>query len=118
MLLTVAFAASLSIVVIDGDTIDVNGERIRIANIDAPEIRGAKCDAEKRLGIVAKHRLEQLVQAGRLEIIPGDPKNGRVRDRHGRTLATIRIDGDDVGEILIRDSIAREWSGRREPWCE
>jgi endonuclease YncB( thermonuclease family) len=35
---------------IDGDTVEVDGETIRILNIDAPEIRHAQCDAERRLG--------------------------------------------------------------------
>jgi endonuclease YncB( thermonuclease family) len=36
--------------VIDGDTIVVGREHIRIANIDAPEIGHPHCDAELRLG--------------------------------------------------------------------
>lgn len=116
-LFEIALAAALAFSVIDGDTVDINGERIRIANIDAPETRQARCDAEKRLGRVAKRRLEELLQGGIPEIIRGDPATGRKKDRHGRTLATITIAGEDVGEILIHEELARKWSGRREPWC-
>ncbi|GAA0599929.1 thermonuclease family protein [Paenochrobactrum glaciei] len=103
--------------VFDGDTISYGEERIRIANIDAPEISGAKCDAEKRLGLVAKNRLYILLKAGRLKIVRGDPIDGRKVDRYKRTLATILVNKKDVGEILIDEQLARPWSGKREPWC-
>ena len=121
MLLAAATAAILlsgPIVTIDGDTIDADGRRIRIANIDAPELRTAKCDAERRLGLVAKHRLEELLASGPVTLTPGDPRDGRTRDRHGRVLGTLSIDGRDVGQLMIRENLARPWTGRREPWCE
>lgn len=103
--------------VIDGDTFDMDGERVRIANIDAPELRGGKCDAEKRLARLAKRRLAELLAAGAFSIVPGDPLDGRLRDRHGRLLATVNRDGADIGEVLIVEDLARPWAGRRAPWC-
>lgn len=103
--------------VIDGDTFIWRGERIRIANIDAPEVRTAKCDAEQRLGVVAGNRLSQLLASGAVSIIPGDPATGRQRDRHKRLLAIVIVDGQDVGETLVAERLARPWGGRRSPWC-
>lgn len=105
-------------ILVDGDTVDISGERIRIANIDTPEIHHAQCDAEKRLGEVAKRRLGELLGGGTIEVHVGDPANGRKKDRHGRTLATISVDGNDVGLMLVSEGLAREWTGRRAPWCE
>lgn len=51
-------------VTLDGDTIVIDGTHIRIANIDAPEIRGFHCDGERRLGLVAKHRMAELLASG------------------------------------------------------
>lgn len=107
-----------SFVVIDGDTITLDRERIRIANIDAPEIGNPKCDAELRLGHVAKRRLEELLGSGRITIHRGDPKDGRMTDRYGRTLATVTVDGRDVGRILVAEDLARPWTGRRRSWCD
>ena len=103
---------------IDGDTVEADGQRIRIANIDSPETRTAKCDAERRLGLVAKRRLAELLGGGDILLTPGDPQDGRVTDMHGRVLATLSVAGRDVGEILIEEGLARPWAGRREPWCE
>jgi endonuclease YncB( thermonuclease family) len=38
-------------------------------------------------------------------------------DRYDRTLATIRIGGTDVGDILISEGLARKWPNGREFWC-
>src|SRR5688572_21941553 len=45
--------------VIDGDTFFFRGERVRIADIDAPETSGAQCAAEAALGARATRRLRE-----------------------------------------------------------
>ena len=107
--------ASAGIRTIDGDTIEIDGETIRILNIDTPEIRHAQCDAERRLGLVAKQRVSVLLRAGRIEITRGDGK--RMKDKYGRTLAVVSINGSDLGRMLIAEGLARPWAGRRQPWC-
>lgn len=103
-------ALALALTVIDGDTVKIGGEVIRISGIDTPEIRG-RCDAERRLALVAKRRLADLLDDATPIVIRGK------RDRYGRTLATIQINGLDVGAILIAEHLARPWRGKREPWC-
>jgi micrococcal nuclease len=110
-------AGALSISVVDGDTLVLSGERIRIANIDAPELHRAQCDAERRLAKVARGRLAELLLLGKLKVKRGDPLDGRKRDRHGRTLATITVDGRDIGELMIAEGLARPWEGKRRTWC-
>jgi endonuclease YncB( thermonuclease family) len=108
-------ASAASIRAIDGDTIEIDGETIRILNIDTPEIRHAQCDAERRLGQVAKQRMARLLRAGRIGIRRGD--GGRMTDKYGRTLAVVDIDGVDIGEQLIAEGLARPWTGKRRSWC-
>lgn len=104
--------------VIDGDTVVLDGETIRIANIDTPEIKHAQCDAERRLGLVAKAELDKLLASGVIALERGDPASGRQKDKYGRTLGVISIDGHDVGNTLIDRQLARPWTGRRKAWCE
>ncbi|HEV2501500.1 MAG TPA: thermonuclease family protein [Mesorhizobium sp.] len=111
------FAALVAFTAVDGDTVVIDGERIRIANIDTPEIHHAQCDAEQRLGLVAKRRLTELLASGKVEVLRGDPDSGRLKDRYGRTLAILSVDGKDVGGILVEEGLAREWTGRRASWC-
>lgn len=111
------FALLLSAFALDGDTIVIDGRHIRIANIDAPEIHDYRCEAELRLGLAAKRQMVALLAGGAVVVHVGDPSSGRTVDRYGRTLATVEVDGLDVGEILIAEGLARRWDGKRRPWC-
>ena len=46
----------------DGDTVWWEGEKIRIADIDTPELNGA-CEYERELALRARNRLMQLLIA-------------------------------------------------------
>lgn len=97
----------------DGDTFRIgsrNGEAVRIFNIDAPEIEG-QCRYESDLAQQSKRRLAALLDGGKVEIHRQDI------DRYGRTLAAVRVNGRDAGDMLVKEGLARTWSGRRQPWC-
>lgn len=97
----------------DGDTFRVGssrGEPVRIFNIDAPEIEG-RCRYESDLAQQSKRRLADLLENRRVQI------RRQHKDRYGRTLAAISVNGRDVGDQLVREGLARTWSGRREQWC-
>jgi endonuclease YncB( thermonuclease family) len=83
--------------VIDGDTIDVAGQRIRILDIDAPE-RRQPCIGESgqswACGIVAGEALRALI--GSMPVICESDR----RDRYSRLLATCSVGGADVAEQL------------------
>jgi endonuclease YncB( thermonuclease family) len=98
--------------VIDGDTFDVAGERVRIADIDTPELRG-RCAEEVRLAQAARARLRTLLAAGPYELHPID----RDEDQYGRKLRVVVRGGRSIGDQLVAEGLARTWTGRREPWC-
>ena len=94
---------------VDGDTLWWKGEKIRIVDIDAPEMKGS-CDFESRLATRSRDRLSHLLGSGfHIE------RKGK--DRYGRTLAVVTVNGVSAGDILVSEGLARKWSGRREPWC-
>ncbi|MBX9747547.1 MAG: thermonuclease family protein [Hyphomonadaceae bacterium] len=101
---------------IDGDTLrDAQDERYRVENIDAPE-RGsrAECPEERILAEAATSYVQAwLSQARTVEAHPV----GR-RDRYGRVVARIEIDGIDLGERLIARGLAQPWRGRKADFCE
>lgn len=104
-----AFADGIRIV--DGDSFVLGTERIRIANIDAPEMR-CRCPSECALAEAATETLRSL--------LAGDVVVRVVRvgaDRYGRSLALVEVNGVDVGETLVEMGLARKWAGRREAWC-
>ncbi|NTD85679.1 thermonuclease family protein [Agrobacterium tumefaciens] len=100
--------------VVDGDTIWSNGVKIRVADIDTPEIGTPRCAAEKALGDRATKRLLELVNAGPFEM---QSWPGRDEDKYGRKLRVLIRDGRSLGDILVSEGLARTWTGRRQPWC-
>ncbi len=100
--------------VIDGDTFRFQAETIRIADIDAPETHPPRCAEEARLGERATRRLQELLNAGPFELRRA---GGRDTDRYGRKLRTVTRGGRSLGQVLVSEGLAREWAGRRRPWC-
>ena len=100
--------------VVDGDTFWLEGEKIRIADIDTPEISEPKCDAEYQLGMKATHRLRDLLNEGAFEV---RPIGNRDEDRFGRKLRVVVRGGQSLGDQLVSEGLARTWTGRRQPWC-
>jgi len=119
------------IVVIDGDTVALPcvtpgpgcSERVRLYNTDAPETRGATCNAELELGLAAKARLRQLL-TGPVSIDRCEPKTGRCKDGFGRTLGALISAAGDIGQLLIAEGLAEPWragrkarDARKAKWC-
>lgn len=100
--------------VVDGDTLWHQGTKIRIADIDTPEVGEPKCASEAALGEKATKRLLQLVNVGPFDM---QSWQGRDADKHGRKLRVLVRDGRSLGDILVSEGLARTWTGRREPWC-
>ena len=101
--------------VVDGDTFWYRGEKVRIADINTPEISAPACPAEARLGAAASERLAELLNAGPFTL-ERDPF-GDDRDRYGRLLRTVSRDGESLGAVLVAEGLAEEWQGYRRSWC-
>lgn len=100
--------------VVDGDTFWFAGTKIRLADIDAPELNPPRCEAEQSKGEAAKERLRDLLNAGRFTLIAG----ARDTDRYGRSLRTVTRQGRSIGEQLVAENLARRWNGPRHSWCD
>ncbi len=95
----------------DGDSIRLcDGERIRIANIDAPEMQGSsRCDrggggwCDYDLAILSRDALREFLASGNVTIT----RQGQ--DRYGRTLARVTVNGHDAGAYLIGQGLAKRW---------
>ncbi|WP_414902184.1 thermonuclease family protein [Sphingomonas flavalba] len=99
--------------VVDGDTFWMDGEKIRVADIDAPETHPSRCPREAELGARATRRLHALLNAGPVSLDAAD----RETDRYGRKLRIVSRDGESLGSVLVAEGLAREWEGARRSWC-
>lgn len=100
--------------IIDGDTIRYRGSTIRLLGFDTPETFEPNCAAELTKGNLATARLRTLVSAASVVGLQYNSES----DRYGRSLASLFLDGQDVGDLLIKESLARSYSGgQRLTWC-
>ena len=99
--------------VVDGDTFWINGEKVRIAGIDAPETHPSRCAEEARLGRAATQKLHELLNSGAVTMTNID----RDRDRYGRLLRNVEVNGQDIGEAMVGAGVAREYGSGRRSWC-
>ena len=106
-------AAARVTCVVDGDTFWNRGARIRIADINTPEVSRPRCPREAALGARASARLQALLNQGAFTLETVD----RDRGGYGRLLRTVTRQGESVGAMLVREGLAEEWRGRRSGWC-
>jgi endonuclease YncB( thermonuclease family) len=92
--------------IIDGDTLEIHGTRIRLWGVDAPEstqlCRGDD-SSQYRCGAQAANDLDAFVARRPVVCVPIN------LDRYGRTVATCSVDGADLGEWLVRNGLALDW---------
>lgn len=94
--------------VIDGDTIEIHGERIRIWGVDAPESRQT-CEDEHgaayRCGKISAFALADWLDES--QPVRCEP---RYKDRYKRFVAIcFRSSGEDIAEWLTRNGYALDW---------
>jgi endonuclease YncB( thermonuclease family) len=92
--------------IIDGDTLESHGTRIRVWGIDAPET-SQLCRGEDslqyRCGAKAANELDAFIARR-----PVDCSSVSL-DQYGRTVAVCSIDGVDIAEWLVRNGLALDW---------
>ena len=118
-----------TIQVVDGDTIRTKGSVYRLVGFDAPETYHAMCPEERALGQRAAARLKMIVGRGNLELTEvrcscTPETEGTQRCNYGRRCGILKANGEDVGQILIREGLARHYvcgshsCPKRKPWCQ
>jgi endonuclease YncB( thermonuclease family) len=122
--------ASNDIYVLDGNTVDMHGQRIRLVGFDAPEEgQRARCATERTLAARASARLRQIIRRGDridLQMVacacpPGT--EGTQQCNNGWQCGRLTVDGKDVGDILVAESLAHAFvcgqysCPKRMSWC-
>lgn len=101
--------------VVDGDTIRLDGEKIRLVGFNTPEISEPACAAEAAKGEQAKSRLLKLMNSGSFAFAATADRD---RDRYVRLLRSVTVNGRDVADTLISEGLAEPYSGgQKRNWC-
>jgi endonuclease YncB( thermonuclease family) len=88
--------------VVDGDTIHLNGEKIRFTGIDTPELKQTciKEEAIDPCGITAKEILIKKISNNKVLCI------SEGKDRYNRTLAECFVNDESLSSYLVRSGYA------------
>ncbi len=93
LLAALSVSASQDLYVTDGDTIRLNGERIRLNCMDAPEIT-------QPFGLEAKEYLMKLLKDQEIKVLSTG------KDQYGRTLAWLAVKGDTINYDMVKAGLA------------
>ncbi len=102
----------------DGDTcyvtINSKNEKIRLLELDTPEISKPKCDAELELGLEARDYINNLItNATTIEF-----KTDYTKDYFGRILSFLIIDGEDVSTKIVSNNLGVVYDkNSKKDWC-
>ena len=90
----------------DGDTLEIRGQRIRLWGVDAPESRQTceRSGIAYRCGAESANALSNWVGIRTVACVP----RGRP-DRYRRIVATCRVDGTDMGSWMVRRGHALDY---------
>ncbi|MEH2560651.1 thermonuclease family protein [Bradyrhizobium sp. AZCC 2289] len=92
--------------IIDGDTLEIHGTRIRLWGIDAPEstqlCRGDDSQ-QYRCGAKSANDLDAFIASRPVSCVPIS------LDQYRRTVAICTVGDADLGEWLVRNGLALDW---------
>ena len=94
----------------DGDTCTSSeGEKIRLACIDTPEIRGKR--AKPNEAIAAKNFLNEMIKGEKVSI------RRVTEDKYGRTVGELSFNGENLQQLLVKEGHAEIYKKYSKP-CE
>ena len=92
----------------DGDTCTSSeGEKIRLACIDTPEIRGKR--AKPNEAIAAKNFLNEKIKGKKVSI------RRVTEDKYGRTVGELSFNGENLQELLVKEGYAEIYKKYSKP---
>lgn len=106
--------------VVDGDTIRLDGQAIRLVGYNTPEYSDAQCPYERALAEDASAALLELLSENTLVLVT-DRRD--TVDRYGRPLRTGLLLADNgettrLADAMIALNLAEPyWGGQRRDWC-
>ena len=112
--------------IIDGDTFEMsNGDTVRVLGIDYPDISNNRIDkwtnlglSEERIRFCYKEGIAMLNQKYKGKTVELTPDFNEVeKDRYGRLLLYVYVDGVDIGNELINNGYAVTYDPTESKLC-
>tara|TARA_Y100000590_G_C15348460_1_gene874191 strand:- start:254 stop:787 length:534 start_codon:yes stop_codon:yes gene_type:complete len=99
-------------IIVDGDTIKINGEKIRFGGIDAPETNyyGKKqtCNLKEVKIFCGKLSTEKLIE--KIGSSSVSCEREKKKDRNGRTVAECFVNGESLSRFMVKNGYAFDFA--------
>ncbi len=94
-------------IITDGDTIKINGEKIRFGGIDAPEKKQICYLNGKKIycGKISSEKLKEIIGKNEVNCIKEEG-----RDRYNRIIAECFVKGDSVSKNMVKSGYAFDYT--------
>lgn len=115
------FTKAKVIKVYDGDSLTIAAHysdqivkfNVRIYGVDCDEMKGGTEETRRNARLakkfVEKHVLGKIID---IDVLNNKVVNGKkLREKYGRLLAVIKINGDDLANMLLEAGLARKYDG-------
>jgi endonuclease YncB( thermonuclease family) len=96
--------------VVDGGHFWLKGQKIALADVSLPQMKKAKCDAERERGSQAKRRLREILNAGEFKLLAANGTSGG-------QMHVVLSDGSLASDRLIAEGLAHAPKDAAKPWC-
>lgn len=100
--------------VVDGDTLVINGKRIRLHGIDAPET-DQECRQDGSFWLCGKEATSQLRKRIGTQAVRCTQKD---KDRYGRIVAVCTLDGEDLNSWMVAQGWALAYRKYSEDYVD
>lgn len=100
---------------VDGDTIWIDGKKLRLTGYDTPEPTTNICGGKAEIALAKKASARVL---DLLNTQSWGVKYSGKFDKYDRELVSIDVAGQDLGAILIAERLARKFPNGDEFWCK
>jgi endonuclease YncB( thermonuclease family) len=99
--------------VVSADSFMLQGQKIRIAGIEVPNIKKPRCEAERIKASDAKLRIRAFLDSGPFDV---HAANANDQDSSGQKIRAVTRNGISLSDILVREGLARR-PGASGGWC-
>jgi endonuclease YncB( thermonuclease family) len=93
--------------VVDGDTLDLGGQRVRLWGIDAPELRQTCSGKDGQTYMCGRDATAVLAELTRRRAVQCEKRD---QDRYGRTVSVCRTEAGEINAAMVRRGWAVDYT--------
>ncbi len=100
--------------VVSADRFVIHGQKIRLVNIEVPDIKKPRCEGERIKASDAELRVRAFLDSGPFELVTWSGNDAEV---DGHQLREVKRNGMALTDVLVREGLAKRPGSGKGGWC-